>query len=311
MIGNIEEKIIIKHIVEHVTKQNLWDKDQFGFMRKRNTTTAAIKLIQKIAASTKKEKHSGVAILSLDVRKAFDSLSHNMIMRKILKRYNIAGSVANFIHDFLINRHMVVRVGGEHSETKDCSSGCPQGCCSSPPLYSMGIGDFVLSDPGDVNEEMFKVMFADYATIIKALENAFDEDRMNRNLKVVYEYMAENHLHLHGKKFRIMMVAPGSHTPQDFKILNNYGKRIPFQGKITFLGMTLDKNLTFNQHIEMQISKAKRLTHLAARTFVTRKASTWRTLGLSIILSTLEYQILACGRLYGYSYEKNESVQIF
>ena len=112
MIGNIEEKIIIKHIVEHVTKQNLWDKDQFGFMRKRNTTTAAIKLIQKIAASTKKEKHSGVAILSLDVRKAFDSLSHNMIMRKILKRYNIAGSVANFNHDFLTNRHMVVRVAG-------------------------------------------------------------------------------------------------------------------------------------------------------------------------------------------------------
>ena len=183
--------------------------------------------------SIKRRKHSGVAILCLDIKKTFHSLSHNMLLKKLLNRYKIAGNVGKFIHGFLTNREMTVRVEGEYSDTKHCESGVPQGCCSSTPLSSLGIGDFEIIYAEDEDEEMWKVVYADDTILIKPLESQLDEGRMNKNLKVTYDYTERNQLLLHSDKFQLLIAAPSNHQPSDFKLFNNKGKRIPVQQDIS------------------------------------------------------------------------------
>jgi len=91
------ESFIRDAIVDHMNTNNLCAQCQHGFRNKRSCTTQLIEVMEEITSVIDEGKP--VDIIYLDFRKAFDSVPHQRLLRK-LKAYGIQGNIHGWIEDF-------------------------------------------------------------------------------------------------------------------------------------------------------------------------------------------------------------------
>ena len=87
-ISKIFERVIYNQLYEYFNTKNLLVKEQYGFCTNHSTEYAAIKLVDHLS----KEMNTGniPCALYIDLSKAFDTLSFDIILQK-LKYYGIVG----------------------------------------------------------------------------------------------------------------------------------------------------------------------------------------------------------------------------
>ena len=87
-----------------------------------------------------------------------------------------------WIHDFLLNRPQVVKIGGNLSSTLTLSTGTPQGCVLSPMLCSLRTYDECIS----CHESTQILKFADDTIVLGLIANSGkSEDRIQVNKLVI------------------------------------------------------------------------------------------------------------------------------
>ena len=84
-----------------------------------------------------------VTILSTDMSKAFDSLCHNLVIKK-LKAYGFTNQSLDLIRSFLNDRYSRVKLGSIRSEWSKMSRGCPQGSSFGPLLWNLFQNDMTM-----------------------------------------------------------------------------------------------------------------------------------------------------------------------
>lgn len=77
----------------------------------------------------------------LEFSKAFDTINHNILIRK-LQHYGVRGLALDWFISYLSNRNQVVTVNGVQSELLSISCGIPQGSLLGPTLFLLYINDF-------------------------------------------------------------------------------------------------------------------------------------------------------------------------
>ena len=115
-------------------------KQQYSFRAQNSTEYAAIKLLDHI----NKEIDSGdtPTILYIDLSKAFDTLSFDIILQK-LKYYGVMGTELRLLTDYLTNQKQYVVFNNYCSDITDIVNGVPQGSILSPLLFSIYINDLI------------------------------------------------------------------------------------------------------------------------------------------------------------------------
>ena len=85
-ISKILEKIVYNRVVKFINKNDVLFKSQYGFRSKHSCEQAVQELLAKILHS--QEDGHKTASIFMDLSKAFDTLNHNLLLKK-LERYGI------------------------------------------------------------------------------------------------------------------------------------------------------------------------------------------------------------------------------
>lgn len=96
-----------KQLVEFFVQNDYFSPEQSGFLRGRSTTTNLLRCMHDWVEAN--ERNDYVDVLYIDIRKAFNTVSHSQLLSK-LSSYGVQGKLLKWIKEFLRNRRQRVRV---------------------------------------------------------------------------------------------------------------------------------------------------------------------------------------------------------
>ena len=85
-------------------------------------------------------KKAFVGILFADFTKAFDTMSHNVLLQK-LNDLGIRGDICLWLKNYRTERRQFVRINGCDSDIQIITHGVPQGSVLGPTLFSLFTND--------------------------------------------------------------------------------------------------------------------------------------------------------------------------
>ena len=291
-ISKILEKIIYTRTYTFLTKTNQLYKGQYGFRSGHSCQHAVSELIGNIQKNLEQGKISiGVFI---DLSKAFDTLDHQILLKK-LEIYGIRGNSLAWFKSYLDNRTIRVKIHNDKGETTyskyhSLEYGTPQGSCLGPLLFLVFINDL----PNTVLHGL-SLLFADDTTLLHCHPDIdylkwTVEDDLNR----LMDWFMANKLTLNLDKTVCLLF----HKKQNQEIeLDIGGHKLQSSDTVKLLGIWIDKQLDWNKHLSMLKIKLKQNIHLlsSSRKFLTKQSL--KLLYYAHIYSHLTYGLVVWGNM--------------
>ena len=285
--GKVLEKIVNDQLISFIDKYNILFKYQFGFRKDHSTELAVLEITDILKTSV--DNNLITCGVFLDFSKAFDTVNHEILLRK-LHKYGIRGKALDWFTSYFTNRTQYVKLGNVESSFLQIVCGVPQGSTLGPLLFLLYIND--LANSSDVLS--FR-LFADDANIFYATKTSKDlEAVMNSELQKVINYCSLNKLSVNMKKTNFMIIT----SPQKPAIHNINILNIERKTSIKYLGIYLDEHLNWKTHIaHVQGKLTKNLGILnQLRNYLNLKML--RQLYYTLIYPYLNYGAMCWGNTY-------------
>ena len=253
ILGKAIEFFVNNQLTQYLEDKGLVCPNQYGFRKDHSTTYLMLDLFDEIYTS--KSKQNCPAIVFLDIKKAFDTVSHKILLAK-LKHYGIDGVVLNWFQSFLSDRMQKTKIGNKISQLSRIIVGVPQGSILGPVLFCIFINDLPLACK---NSKPY--LFADDGALYFNNVIRGNYGNIKEELGYVYQWLQANGLSLNNSKTKFIVF--DSHPHQDVIL-------VPVKDDLTlvicetksekYLGLIVDSKLTFYDHIEYIKKKvAKRI----------------------------------------------------
>jgi hypothetical protein len=231
---------------------NSWlSPKQHGFRENRFTETAAHSLVSFIESAFSEKKVCATAFL--DIKSAFDSAWHPAILATLACR-GCPSYLIKMINSFLCNRTACFVIN-DHTLKRRVNLGCPQGGILSPFLWNILIDDLLrLSFPFPVNTE-------GYADDIVIATTHKVPAVATHNLQLVCDsvsaWLSERKLFLNAVKTVFVVFSQKTLPLTNLSVSINSVKISPSLSA-SFLGLILDANLKWTNHVQAKCASAKR-----------------------------------------------------
>ena len=238
----------------------------------------------------KLDKSDPIAITFLDLAKAFDTVDHKLLLKK-LYNYGIRGNAHQLISSYLSGRFQKVRVNGVYSESLGVSMGIPQGTILGPLLFILYVNDLLTGMPeGEI------VSFADDTAVVATGKTWTQiEQKANNQLKIISVWLALNKLSLNIDK--TVYITFGNYcnsVPLNFNLqLNN--SNIQRAENCKYLGVYIDYKINWGLHIEKIIKKTKYLIFIFHKLAELMQQKTLMIIYYALFHSVISYGIIAWG----------------
>ena len=182
----------------------------------------------------------------IDLSKAFDTINHKLLIKK-LDAYGIQETELSWFHSYLSERKQRVILNGEHSEWTSVTMGVPQGSILGPLLFLLFVNDLP-----DVVEDCTVNLYADDTTIYSSDEDPKELcSRVEKDLERVTAWFKENRLLINVMKTQLMVLTRKGKSHEANEINVKIGDTtLDKKSCVTYLGVKLDKDLSWKVHIE-------------------------------------------------------------
>ena len=223
----------------------LLPEHQFGFRAGHNSINQVHRVISTIRNTFEKKQYCSAAFL--DISQAFDRVWLDGLMAKITLL--LPPRFHRIICNYLQSRDFVVRVGSATSNKRPMSAGVPQGSVLGPLLYILYTYDL----PSHPNTNT--CTFADDTAIMarsSCLSTA--SSTLQEHLDLVSAWADEWGIAINKSKsvHTTFSLRPGNCTSVS---IDNVA--IPQKQSVLYLGIHLDRRLTWREHVESKIRQAR------------------------------------------------------
>ncbi len=274
----IMESLLREEIIEHMKKNKLFSKRQFGFISGRSTVLQLINVLDSWTEAI--DDRLAVDVVYLDFMKAFDRVPHKRLIEKVLS-YKIEGSVLQWIQNFLMDRKQKVMVNGKASEWRDVTSGVPQGSVLGPLLFVLFINDL----PEAVRHDSQLFLYADDTKIYRMIQATEDCTKLQEDLDELKRWTEKWLLSFHPEKSQYMRIGRTLVEDKGYSMYTGIKKTTAEKD----IGVVIDDKLTFSDHLAEKINKANKIVGLIRRTFVHLEPEIFRPLFTTLVRPHLEY----------------------
>ena len=192
------------------------------------------------------------AMVLLDKSKAFDSISHKILFYK-LQDLGASTSAIDWFSSYLSNRTHIVRINTKISDPLPLTSGVPQGSILGPILFGIYVNDLP-SIPRNCLTECYVDDTKLYMSF-RPHASGNTVAAMNEDLVSLHNWCFDNGLLLNPDKTKLIIYGSRQMVDKipEFR-LSLLGKALEPSETVKDLGVTFDKNLTFNEHIIKTVS---------------------------------------------------------
>ena len=292
VFSKLLERLMYNRIVEFIDKFSLLHDNQFGFRKSRSTSMALNVLVDKYHQALQDKKY--MVGLFVDLSRAFDTLSHDILIEK-LSKYGIRGTALDWIRSYLSNRKQFVSYGSKKSDVGNIEIGVPQGSILGPLLFLLYINDLC-----NVSKRVSFIQFADDTSIYctgSSLENVCST--IEAEMALICDWLNNNKLSLNVSKTNYMIMTPSYREVNDDLTIKVNGETIERVSETKFLGVILDRRLTFKSHIDYIANKIAKCVGLLSKAKHILSTDSLRTLYVAIVQPYLSY----CIEIWGHTYE--------
>ena len=300
-ISKILEKMVSIKLVNHLDNNKLLSKYQFGFQKGKSTEHNLMHLVNYV--STELNKGNYCLGIFLDLKKAFDVVSHKILLKK-LSKMGINGAALNWFKSYLKGRSQKVDINGNLSDAKNLDISVIQGSILGPILFLCFIND--LSSASD----LFKLMFADDTSCLTAGPKLPELiEYANFEMQKVANWFRANKMAINTSKTKVVIFhTKGKSMDSKGRVLifneNEIGSQnvpelispIERVANYKILGVTIDENLSFDTHVLTVNSKIAKSLYCIRKVKNLLPLKAMRTLYFAMIHPHLLYclNIFSC-----------------
>ena len=286
LVMKVFEKCIRKELLSSCEK--FLDLRQHGFINEKSCTTQLVPFTYDLAFNLNNRSKSD--IIYFDFAKAFDSVSHDLILEKLKNEFRINGLMLRFIKSYLQGRQQQVVVGGVKSDILPVKSGVPQGSILGPLLFVIFINDMFEC----VSEGTNIALYADDTKIWREINYSSDHFILQDDIDKLYNWSLANKMKFHPSKCKALSVTYQRNilhnlpfTIFNYKLGSVY---IDYVASQVDLGVIVNNKLLWTDHCDSLVKNANSKLALLMRTchFTINKRQK-RSFYLTVIRSIFEH----------------------
>ena len=229
------------------------------------------------------DKGLNVGVVLMDLSKAFDCVPHGLLLTK-LKYYGLTDQACLLLKSYISDRKQRVKIGISRSAWGPVDHGVPQGSILGPLIFNIFINDlfYAMDDVCSVYN------YADDNTLLNT-DHRIDSlvVKLENSAMVATHWFDINGMKSNQSKFQAMIL--NKHPDQNNISLNVNGTNVPLKSCVKLLGVFIDYELTFSEHVNYICKRTSRQLNAIRRISKYLKRDCLMKLFHAFVSSNLNY----------------------
>ena len=283
-LGKVMEKMVTQRLIHYIESEGKVDKYQSGFRPMHTTYDALTRIESDIRLAYLRDEYC-IGVF-LDLEKAFDLVWQQGLVQKV-RDIGIQGKLYNYIRAFLKERKITAKIKNTSSDIYQMNTGVPQGSIISPTLFNIMIDDIFAEIPCGIKYAIYADDGAMWLPCHKLEEGL---GKMQKAIDCIIKWSKKWGLIVSTDKTKCIIFTKKRTKPNmDLKMQE---EKIKYVKSVKYLGMWLDKGLTWGKHIDTLKEKCQERIRILKYISHNRWGSSQEKLRLlykSLILSKIDY----------------------
>ena len=302
VICKLLEKLIREEWVDMLEKQKMLTGKQFGFREGRSCVSNLLCFYDRVT-ETMQERDGWVDSIYLDFSKAFDKVPHKRLIWKLQHIGGISDTLLDWMNDFLQGRQMRTVIRGTVSQSRNVTSGVPQGSVLAPIMFLVYVNDL----GEDLSDNSYINMFADDAKIQRRIKNTSSCEELQEDINKIKTWSEKWKMDFNVEKCHVVRFGESKKRPiWQYKLGNEV---IPTADKERDLGVVINNKSLPDDHINQITSKMYYLLSNMKIAFTYIDADMVRKIITTYVRPTLEYASVVWNPHFQKDINKLERIQ--
>ena len=285
--SKVFERVIYGRLLTFFKSVNVISPFQYGFLPGMSCERALFGSISRITSYA--DKGCCVAAVYFDLSRAFDLVDHRLMLEK-LRAYGVRGVPLDLMSSYLGDRSQRVCVDGvEHARSSCLTVGVPQGSILGPLMFVMFVNDLYRQfDFCDLFQ------FADDTSLIVRHQTVEGlSELLSEAIRRMGRWCSCNGMKLNAEKTGLLQFSPDASRRSVF--VRSFSGSLPLAQSVKFLGVHLQGNMKWDEHIHQLKSKLSRAFYMIYKLREVLDLNALRTYYLANIQSVMSYGIILWG----------------